>query len=209
MNKWFIIFFYVILLIIGFINRDLLMKWIQNSDRSYLFFMFLLSAMLAIFPVIPFTLFGGIMGVKFGLMLGLLINWFGGLTAAITYYLVARFIASDYFIKKIKTYKKVEYLNHLVKNNSFIAVLLGRLIPVIPPPAVHIYSAVNGISFFTYLLATAIGIIPPMFIVSFGGNQLFTDFYLFLVGIFGYLIFLVSVILFSRIWIKRKALLND
>lgn len=204
MKKWFILFAYLSLIIAGFIYRDALMAWIQNSDPSELPFMLFLSAFLASIPVIPFTLFGGLMGIKFGVALGFIINWFGSLTAAILYYLFTRRFLADFFKRYVEHYRGVRKFNLLIKENSFLAVLLSRMIPVIPPTVINVYSAVNNIKFSTYIIASLIGKIPPMLFLAFGGSQIFLDIHAFLLGLTIYLIFLLVIFFIYRTYFKRK-----
>lgn len=86
MRRWWIGLAYVILLIVGMTNKDYLLEWLRTSDPSWLPAMFLLSVLIASIPFLPFTLFAGIMGVKFGAMVGLLINWFGILLTSLIYF---------------------------------------------------------------------------------------------------------------------------
>jgi uncharacterized membrane protein YdjX (TVP38/TMEM64 family) len=175
MSKWWVIIFYLALLTFGIIYRDFVMMWIRNSDPSYLFIMILFSMLFATIPIVPFTIFGGLMGVKYGLILGLLINWIGSLTAAVLYFSFARLFLTDEFENKVKRFPRISHFQSLVQRNTFIAILIARLVPIIPPPIINIYSAISRISFVSYIFPTAIGSIPPMFFIAFGGNQLFSN----------------------------------
>ena len=97
MKKWWVLSFYLVILIIGFFYKDLIFAWIQKSDPSDLPLMFFLSVITAAIPFIPFTLFAGIMGAKYGVLIGTLINWTGGFLAAILYFFLARIFFRSYF----------------------------------------------------------------------------------------------------------------
>ncbi|MDZ5473773.1 VTT domain-containing protein [Bacillus sp. 31A1R] len=209
MKTWFVLFFYFVLLMVGFYYRDPLLVWIQTSDNTQLPLMFFLSVLFSTLPIVPFTLFGGLMGVKYGLALGVTINWFGNVTAAAIYYVMARYAFSNYFEKKMNKFKKMGEFNEFLRERAFIAIIVGRLIPVIPPLVVNVYSALNSIPFFTFILATFIGSIPPMFMLAFGGNQLLENVQTFVLGIIFYVLFLVVVISGCRIWFKLFHYVKD
>lgn len=205
MKKWIVVITYLIIIIIGFIYRDFLIGWIQDSDPSQLLLMLFISVFLSTIPVIPFTLFAGIMGMKYGIFLGFFINWFGGLVAAVIYYLLARYLLSGFFKEYVLKYRAITTFNQHIKRNAFLAVFLSRMIPVIPPPVVNIYSALSKIQFPIYFTATALGKIPPTFFIAFGGNQLFSHPKTFMLGLIVYGLFLVLIFFFYRITFKSKA----
>ncbi|MCP3739616.1 TVP38/TMEM64 family protein [Rossellomorea sp. BNER] len=204
MKKWFLIFFYLLLTIVGFHNKDLLIHWINDSSTSYLPLMLVLSIFFATIPIIPFTLFAGIMGTKYGILLGFIINWFGGVSAAIIYYLLARYLFADHFKKYTLRFKRINRFNVLMKNHAFLAVLIGRLLSIIPPTAINIYSAMNTIPFLKYLLATSIGQIPLMFMLAFGGNQIVSNPRTFITGVCLYGLFLTVIFFIYRYWFKNR-----
>jgi uncharacterized membrane protein YdjX (TVP38/TMEM64 family) len=204
MKKTVVILFYLLAVMWGFINREFIFTFIKDSDESYLYLFFILSVLIATIPVIPFTIFGGLVGIKYGVAIGLAINWFGSFSAAIVYYIMARFIFANYFSRKIKQYERVEKINTLMNQNLFFSILIFRLIPIIPPLVIHIYSGVSKIPPSTYLTATGIGMIPSMLILAFGGEQIFSNFPQFILGITVYISFLLLTYFVYRGWVKGK-----
>jgi uncharacterized membrane protein YdjX (TVP38/TMEM64 family) len=208
MKKWFIVVVYLIVVTIAFLNKEFLMKWIEDSDPSYLPLMFVLSTFFATVPVVPFTLFAGIMGAKYGILMGLLINWTGGLSASVIYFLLARYMFSNFFKKYIKQYRGINKFNSMIEKNAFFAIFFARMVPIIPPPVINVYSGLTKISFLTYFSASAIGKIPPMFIYAFAGDQIFLSFQNFLFGITTYILFLLIIFLTYRTWSRSKSKRN-
>lgn len=199
MKKWVILLSYLAVLLIGFLNRDYIIEWIGNRDPSYLPAVFLLSALFATIPIIPFTIYAGLMGAKYGIVIGMAINWFGATSAAVFYFWLARYLMRDFFNRYIKRFEGVQKLNDMIEKNAFIAILIGRMVPIVPPPMMNIYPALNNIPFSTYFKASAIGKIPPMFIMAYGGAQIFSSMKNFLIGIFLYFLFVLCVF-----WVYRK-----
>lgn len=205
MKKWILLaILYGIIIFIGFQNKVLILDWINESSPSQIPFMFLTSTVLSVFPIIPFTLFAGVMGVKYGIALGMVINWFGGVSAAAIFFLLSRYGFQKKFREKVEHYQGLDKFNNMIEKNAFIAVLLARLITIVPPPVVNIYSGLSRMSFRTYIIATGLGKIPSMFFYAFSGSQLFESFGMFLIGIGAYILFVVIIILIYRRWYKGK-----
>lgn len=201
MRKWPLVLSYLIPLSIGVLNREAIIGWIRDPE-SPLYFVFIISIIIAILPIVPFTLFGGIMGIKYGLFLGFLINWFGSLIAALAYYAFARFLFSDYLEEKLKKDSRLRTFRTTFENNSSMAIFFTRMVPIVPPILIHIYCALNRISFLSYFLATAAGYVPPMLFLAFGGEKLFADFNVFLFGLSMYAFFIAAVLAGYRLFSK-------
>lgn len=200
MKKWIIICCYLMVILTGFINRERLLSWIQNNDNTHLPLMFLMSAFIATIPVMPFTLFSGFVGAKYGLLLGALVNWFGSVFASAVYFLLARYFFTDFFNMYMKRFKGTDKFQRMIQKNAFVAIVLARTIPVIPPPVVNIYSGIVGITFLTYLSATAIGKIPPTLFVAYSGGQVLSSLPKLIMGAILYLLFLIIIIVFYKMW---------
>lgn len=196
---------YLVVLVIGIVNKDYLVDWIQTSDAGNLPIMLLISSLVASIPIIPFTLFAGIMGAKFGVMIGMAVNWFGGVTAAIIYFLLSRYLLRSFFISSLKKYNGVQKFQMMVEQNAFIAILFSRMIGVIPPAVVNVYSGVSNLSFYSFLVATSLGMLPPMFFLAYSGEQYFASLYKLSLGIVLYLIFLLFIMLVYKVWFVRKS----
>ncbi|MEH7389501.1 TVP38/TMEM64 family protein [Bacillus sp. JJ1474] len=208
MKKWWVLSFYLVILIIGLFNKDLIFAWIQKSDPSDLPLMFFLSVLTAAIPFIPFTLFAGLMGAKYGVLIGTLINWTGGFLAAILYFFLARIFFRNHFSHYLKRINRIQRFQHMLEKNAFIAILLVRLSAILPPPVVNIYTGVSNISFGTYFTATAFGLMPPMFMVAFSGKQIFSSILFLSIGLCIYVLFLLCIFLVYRYWSMQTSKLN-
>jgi uncharacterized membrane protein YdjX (TVP38/TMEM64 family) len=192
------------MLYLAYLNKGALLNWIQSEDATLISYMFILSAILAIFPVIPFTLFAGIMGVKYGLLVGGLINWFGSITAAILYFILTRYAFANYFRVYISKYKGLSKFTRMIEKNSFLAVFFARVVPIVPTPVINMYSAISMMAFYTFLVATMIGQIPGMFLYAFIGDQIFSSLRNLFLGLGFYISFILLVLLIYLVWFKEK-----
>lgn len=207
MRKWPLVLSYLLSLSIGILNRESILEWLHDPE-SPLYFVFIVSIIIAILPIVPFTLFGGMMGIKYGLLLGFLINWFGSLIAALAYYAFGRFILSDFLENKLQKEPRLRAFQKTLRNNSFVAIFLIRMVPIVPPILIHLYCALNRISFLSYFWATVAGYIPPMLFLAFGGEKLFANFSVFLIGLSMYAFFIAVVLSGYRLLSKHLVSTN-
>lgn len=196
---------YGLILLTAFYYRDFLLDWLQDSDFSHLPLMFFLAVLFSIIPIVPFTIFAGMMGMKYGVWIGGVINWFGTVGAAVIFFLLARYFFVHEFKQYVSRFKGYEKWNSIITKNSFITVLFARLIFIVPAPVINIGSGLSPIPFKIYFLATAIGELPSMIIYAFLGNQLFTSIQTFMYGLSLYLGFVLIIWLIYRRWLKQKS----
>ncbi|WP_067727430.1 TVP38/TMEM64 family protein [Oceanobacillus damuensis] len=194
---------YLIMIYMAFLYREPLMDWLDQSDISQLPFMFFLSVFFGVIPVIPFSVFAGLMGVKYGILLGTVINLTGSAGAAVIFFIFARYFFVQQFQTYIAKFSKIKKFDYTISQNAFVAVLFSRLIPVVPPPVVNIYSGLSTMQFKVYAAATVIGQIPGMIVYAYLGNQLFTSTHAFIFGISIYAGFILLVLIIYRWWFKR------
>ncbi|MEC5423567.1 VTT domain-containing protein [Virgibacillus sp. C22-A2] len=196
---------YGISIYIAFLYRDPLLNWLNQSDLSQLPFMFFLSIFFGVIPIVPFTVFAGVMGAKYGVWVGAIINWTGSVGAAAVFFVLARYFFVSQFQNYIVRFKKIKKFELIISKNAFIAILFSRMIPIIPPPAVNVYSGLSSMLFKTYILATALGQIPGMLVYAYLGNQLFVSPRSFAAGILFYLGFIIIILFIYRWWYKKKS----
>lgn len=196
---------YGAILLVAFHYKDFLLDWLYDSDFSQLPFMFFLSVFLSVIPIIPFTIFAGMMGVKYGIWVGGLINWFGNVGASVIFFLLARYFFTDVFKQYVSRFKGYEKWNRILNKNSFFTVLFARLIIIVPAPVINIGSALSSISFKAYFLATALGEVPSMIIYALLGNQLVISVRTFMYILSLYLGFIIVIWLIYRRWLKQKS----
>ncbi|KON88519.1 hypothetical protein AF332_17995 [Sporosarcina globispora] len=204
MRRWWIVIAYVILMIIGITYKDYLLEWLRTSDTSWLPAMFLFSVLISSIPFLPFTLFAGLMGVKFGALVGLLINWFGILFTSLIYFFLSRYYFRDYFTSYLGKYKGINKFQDQFEKNALMAILFGRMMVIIPHQVFNIYCGIADIPFRHFFIATAIGVLPPMFMLAYSGEQLFLSIHKLLLGLICYLLFLLCFFLCYKLLFNNK-----
>lgn len=200
MKKWILICIYALIFIAGLWKSNQIIAWITNENAFLLPYMFPLAVFIGIFPVIPYGLFGGIMGAKFGPLWGALINWTGSFGSAFLIFLFVRYGYQKAGRNFLARYHQLDRFTTVFERNAFIAVLFARLIPIVPSPVINIYSAISSIPVLSFALATAIGKVPTMIMFSILGDQVFHDLRRTLVTLLIYAMFVGLAYLLYRMW---------
>lgn len=200
---------YSTLLFVAFWHQDSLLTWINQTNYSQLPLMFLLAIMFGIIPIIPYSVFAGVMGAKYGVLIGASINWVGSIGAGIFFFVFVRYFFYDKFQQSIQRFEKVQKFDQMIGRNGFVAVLFSRLIPVIPTPVVNLYSGLSPILFSHYIVATAIGQIPEVIMFAYLGNQIFTSLQTTIYGIVVYVSFLLVVFSVYYWWYRASGVKSE
>src|SRR5438132_2068388 len=111
-------------------------------------------------------------GFLFGSFLGTLFLIVPATLGATLAFLVARYLLRDWVERKFGG--RLEAFQRGFAKNAFSYLLTLRLIPLFPFFLVNLVSGLTRISLGTYILATAIGIIPGSFVYAYAGRQLGT-----------------------------------
>jgi uncharacterized membrane protein YdjX (TVP38/TMEM64 family) len=110
-------------------------------------------------------------GWLFGPAAGTLVTWIGVMLNSILGYKLASGPARD-FIMRFLPDDKVDRAEELLEEHGAWAVLLLRMVPVLPFTAVSLGSGLFRLSFREYCLASAFGVLPSAFALSLIGYQL-------------------------------------
>jgi uncharacterized membrane protein YdjX (TVP38/TMEM64 family) len=110
-------------------------------------------------------------GWLFGPAAGTLVTWIGIMLNALLGYKLASGPARD-FIMRFLPGDKVDRAEELLEEHGSWAVLLLRMVPVLPFTAVSVGAGLFRLSFREYCLASALGILPSAFALSLIGYQL-------------------------------------
>ncbi|MCY9659440.1 VTT domain-containing protein [Paenibacillus chondroitinus] len=200
MKKWITAFTYIFLMLATIIFKQQLLDWIQYGHISLL----IVTLLAALIPVIPYGVVGGIIGAKYGLFIGSLVNVsISTLAAAIMFYLV-RGVFESTGRNYLSRYKRIEKLTCLFEKNAFLSILSLRMLPFVPAQIVNIFSAISQVSSGSFLLATILGKIPVMLVFTLIGKQVVTDPSQLIVTIGLYGIFLLIVYSIYRYWLKKS-----
>jgi uncharacterized membrane protein YdjX (TVP38/TMEM64 family) len=177
---------------------DVILKWFQQSANVPL--VVVMATLMALFPIIPYPVIGGLIGAALGPVLGAAVTWTGSASASILMFLLIRYGYQEWGMKVLHRYQNIGKLTLLFERNAFLTIMFARLVPFIPSIVVNLYSAMSRVSFATYAVASSIGKIPAMLLFAMIGDSLVTEPKNLLVtaGVYG--IFMILSLYAYRSW---------
>jgi uncharacterized membrane protein YdjX (TVP38/TMEM64 family) len=191
----------LIVIAIGFLQKDELLTLINEGGMLSIFISMLFVAICVFFPVIPFPVLAGVIGGVFGTTQGVIISLTGAMAGTMGFFLLSRYGFRDYAQSKLEKYPKVQEYEKFLNQNSFVAILTCRLIPIIPAPFVNIICGLSKVNWLTFFIASTIGKIPNILILSYAGAS-FSSNKLFSLGLYGGYILVIFIINFIVIYRK-------
>lgn len=150
--------------------RQKLLNWTQTHYLATVasFIGLYIVAVAASIPGAVFLTLAG--GVLFGIVLGTVYVVIAATLGAIVLFLAVKTTLGPWFVKRASGWANKFELGF--KKNAFNYLLTLRLIPVFPFWLVNIASALLDVPLSTFVLATALGIIPGSFVYVLLGNSL-------------------------------------
>lgn len=194
---------YMVIAFVIYRYGDAILSWFQQSDNVVL--VIIMATLMALFPVIPYPVVGGVIGAALGPVQGAMVTWTGSATASILMFLFIRYGYQEWGVNVLHRYKRIGKLTELFENNAFLTILFARLIPFIPSIVINTYAALSRVSFTSYAVASSLGKIPAALLFVTVGDNLMSDPKNILVTIGVYGVFLALSLFAYRLW-KRKQL---
>lgn len=120
--------------------------------------------------LIPATLPTLVGGFMFGFPLGVVPASAGSVLGAAGAFLVGRFFARDWVKRCTERLPRFAALDSAVRSDGFTIVLLSRLSPFFPFFLLNYAFGVTAVRFRDYILATWIGLLPPLVLYVYFGS---------------------------------------
>lgn len=171
-KKLWVVGLYILIIIILLIYREPLTTWLDEGHTLPLPLVILMAFFLAFFQVPPYGIVTGYLGNQYGWLLGGFISFLCTVGAAAVLFFLTRYVFADKGRKFLKKYKPVDIFTEMVERNAFLAVLIGRLIPILPLQVISVYSALSSMSMTPYIIATILGKIPLAVVYAYVGDQI-------------------------------------
>lgn len=183
---------------------DDLLNWIQHDSWMTRISSFFLMAMLAFIPAVPIPLVVGIIAATYSIPVALFISLGGTVFGSICMFFLCRYAFQGIALKQVQKRKRLDGFFQLLERNGFLAVLIGRLIPIMPSAAINAIAGVTKVRFSSFLFATTIGKVPTMMFFTlagaqFGKNQLLTA---MMIGLYVLVLFLLGMKMRNKWLIK-------
>lgn len=197
-------------LVIGYLiyqYADTILSWFQTSQQPGLTVIF--ATFMALFPVIPYPVIGGLIGAAYGPLIGGLITWTGSTLASLLMFLFVRYGYQDWGEKVLHQYKGTAKITELYEKNAFLMILFSRMIPFIPSIIINVYSALSRVTFTVYAIASSLGKVPAMLLFALIGNNLVTDTRNLLITLGVYGVFMAITLTIYYLWKKSQKQLQQ
>lgn len=119
---------------------------------------FIVGYVAATLLLLPKNVLSATAGLAFGFGEGFVLVWLAAVIGASAAFWVGRWLGREGVVRLAG--RHLERLDRLVERRGVMAVLVARLVPILPFTAVNYGSGVTAVRFPAYLLATAVGIVP-------------------------------------------------
>jgi uncharacterized membrane protein YdjX (TVP38/TMEM64 family) len=153
-------------------NRDNLLSFTQDhfaASAGLFILSYIIVTGLSLPGAVILTLAGGFL---FGGLLGTLLVNIGATTGATLAFLVARYLLREAVEQKFGRW--LGPFQEGFNKNAFSYLMTLRLIPLFPFFVVNVVSGLTRVNVGTYVVSTALGIIPGSFVYAYAGQQLGT-----------------------------------
>ena len=129
------------------------------------------TAVLFLFPGLPLTFVAAFI---FGSLRGYLIMVAASSLAAISGFLVARYLAREILERRIRGFESFQKLMDIVEENQWLAIPFLRLMPIFPFALNNYALGLTRVPFWRYLLFSEIIFLPMNAVWVFGANSLYS-----------------------------------
>lgn len=153
-------------------NLDQTIKLIRSWGVAAPLMSLLLMITQAIIAPLPAFLVTAANGMVFGTFWGALLSWFGALMGAMTSFYIARLFGNVALRKIVRNQKTVEFMRRAGEKRGFYVILLSRLLPFISFDVVSYVAGLSGIRPWSFIIGTALGMLPATIIYTFLGHKI-------------------------------------
>lgn len=166
---------YSVAIVAILLYRTEITGWLEQAGDVHPLLILIAATLLALFPVIPYPLIGGILGATFGSQLGGLYTWIGSSAASILMFVLVRWLLYDWGQRLLHRVTWMGRVTWWFERSSFLFILSVRLIPFVPSVLVNVYCAVSKVGFWPYAIASSLGKIPSMILFAMLGSQVLAN----------------------------------
>jgi len=145
---------------------------LQNKNSFAWVFQFFIMVLVSMIPFAPIPVLAALIASNHTFFTGLAINMIGTTLGATLLFLLSKTLLRNVALKYLlKRQYLTKYLT-LIEKNGFLAVLLGRIIPILPSAGINLIAGISNVSFGAFLAATFLGKLPTVIAFSLAGHQM-------------------------------------
>ena len=136
-----------------------------------LFASFCLLALLSCVPFLPIPLVVGMLATQFEWHIAFFVSVAGNVVGSVIMFLLMRYFMRNYAHRQLAKYAYAQRFETMMQQHGFVAVLTGRIIPIMPSAAINSIASVTGVSFVAFFCATLLGKMPNMLVYAVAGSE--------------------------------------
>ncbi|MFV0504820.1 MAG: TVP38/TMEM64 family protein [Lachnospirales bacterium] len=213
---------FIIVIILGFLitkttgfvnfigNINTMQEYFQGLGITAYITYILIYIIVAIF-MFPASLVTIGAGIIFGPILGGLLSLVGATIGAVCSFLIAKYMARDYIVKKFKGNILFDKIEKGVKENGKNFLILTRLVPVFPYNIQNYAYGLTSMKVFEFFIVSFICMAPGAFIYAFMAGEIVTSGVslklLLEFAIAGVILFIISLI--PKYYAKKRGIELD
>lgn len=193
----------LLIIAVGFSQKAELWRLMKEGGTTAMLVSAILVAICVFFPLIPFPLLAGTIGALFGTFDGLIITLTGAMAGTMGFFFLSRYGFRKSAQARLRQYPKISEYERFLSNHALVSIFLSRVVPIIPAPVVNIACGLSRVKWPSFFVASAIGKIPNILLLSFAGAS-FTENKLQSFALYGAYL-LVLFLIYLVIIFKRKS----
>lgn len=143
----------------------------MNQLTEFLFH-FLVMALVSMIPFAPIPALAAFIASKHAFFPGLGINLLATILGSVLLFLLSRNLLRHVALKYLLKRQDLTKYFTLIEKNGFLAVLLGRIIPVLPSAGINLIAGISNVNLGAFIAATFLGKLPTILAYSLAGHQI-------------------------------------
>ncbi len=153
-------------------HKELVLSFVEHHYWRSVFIYIALYIIDLVFALPTAAFFNFVGGFLFGLFPGFLYVLISAMLGGMIIFLGVRYFLRDYLHEKCA--QELKSFNREMHHYGAYYILMLRIMPFIPSFIVNVCAGLSRVSFFTFMWATFIGLLPGSFIYVFAGKELQT-----------------------------------
>ncbi|MCM3711095.1 TVP38/TMEM64 family protein [Sporosarcina luteola] len=146
---------------------------VQNERPLAWLYQFFVMVLVSMIPFAPIPVLAAFIASNHAFFPGLAINMLGTTLGSFFLFLLSKGLLRHVALKYLT--KRRQFLTRylaLIEKNGFLAVLIGRIIPVLPSAGINLIAGISNVNLGAFIAATFLGKLPIILAFSLAGHQI-------------------------------------
>ncbi|MER2172184.1 MAG: VTT domain-containing protein [Psychrobacillus psychrodurans] len=147
---------------------------VQNEKTFAWVYQFLIMVLVSMIPFAPIPVVATFVASNQGFLVAFLISILGTTMGSTLLFLLSKRLLRRLALKYLTNRKYLTKYLKLIKENGFSAVLLGRIVPILPSAGINLIAGISNVRLIHFVTATLLGKLPTILAFTFAGQQIAT-----------------------------------